>query len=417
MRRFSFLLIMFVLLLAMLSPAPLRAEEPAVVRAVLFYSPTCPHCHKVIQEGLPPIVDKYGDQLQIVLINTSVPGGAELYQAAADWGGIPANQRGVPLLIVGDEMLFGDVEIPARLPGIVDQGLAEGGIDWPAFPGMAEVITQIEAQQAQATKTAQDGDQSETSAAEQTDPEATVAVAEAEADNAPQPASAEQAPAVKPKEDVAAISSTADYVSVADMSISERLAVDPVGSAIALIVLVLMIITVIVVVVSWIRNGLPEDVSTGWRLWIIPVLMLIGIGVAAYLAFVETTATEAVCGPVGDCNAVQQSSYARLFGVLPIGILGMLGYIVMLALWFWQRYGPIARTEKTAWMLPAVALIGVLFSTYLTFLEPFVIAAVCMWCVTSAVIMTLLLWLSYRWRIPPAHASTAHAANKQSASS
>lgn len=415
MRRFPFLFIVFVLLLAMLSPAPLRAEEPAVVRAILFYSPTCPHCHKVIQEGLPPIVEKYGDQLQIVLINTTVPAGAELYQAAADWGGIPPNQRGVPLLVVGDEMLFGDVEIPSRLPGIIDQGLAEGGIDWPDFPGMAEVITQIEAQQAEATKTAQAGDQSETGAAGQTDSEATVA--EAEPNNAPQSTSNEQTPGVAPEENVAALSSTADYISVSNMSIPERLAVDPLGSTIALIVLGLMIITVIAVVVSWIRKGLPDDVATGWRLWIIPVMMLIGIGVAAYLAFVETTATEAICGPVGNCNAVQQSPYARLFGVLPIGILGMIGYVVMLVLWFWQRYGPTARTEKTAWMLAAVALIGVLFSAYLTFLEPFVIAAVCMWCVTSAVIMTLLLWLSYRWRIPPAHASAAHAPNKQSASS
>jgi uncharacterized membrane protein len=37
---------------------------------------------------------------------------------------------------------------------------------------------------------------------------------------------------------------------------------------------------------------------------------------------------------------------------------------------------------------------GVLFSIYLTFLEPFVIGATCAWCLTSAIVMTALFWLS-----------------------
>ena len=36
-------------------------------------------------------------------------------------------------------------------------------------------------------------------------------------------------------------------------------------------------------------------------------------------------------------------------------------------------------------------LFGMSFSIYLTFLEPFVIGATCMWCLSSAVIMLLLL--------------------------
>jgi uncharacterized membrane protein len=36
----------------------------------------------------------------------------------------------------------------------------------------------------------------------------------------------------------------------------------------------------------------------------------------------------------------------------------------------------------------------VLFSIYLTFLEPFVIGATCMWCICSAVIMIILLLAS-----------------------
>ena len=41
-----------------------------------------------------------------------------------------------------------------------------------------------------------------------------------------------------------------------------------------------------------------------------------------------------------------------------------------------------------------MAWFGVLFSIYLTFLEPFVIGASCAWCLSSAIVMTLILWAS-----------------------
>jgi len=44
-----------------------------VVRAVLFYSPQCGHCHHVIEEVLPPLVQKYGAQLEMVGVDVSTP--------------------------------------------------------------------------------------------------------------------------------------------------------------------------------------------------------------------------------------------------------------------------------------------------------------------------------------------------------
>jgi uncharacterized membrane protein len=121
---------------------------------------------------------------------------------------------------------------------------------------------------------------------------------------------------------------------------------------------------------------------------------LIGLGVAGYLAYVETTQVEAVCGPVGDCNTVQQSTYARLFGILPIGVLGMLGYIIILAAWLVNCFGSGRLADLAALALLGMTGFGTLFSIYLTFLEPFVIGATCAWCLTSAIIMTLLFWLA-----------------------
>jgi uncharacterized membrane protein len=97
---------------------------------------------------------------------------------------------------------------------------------------------------------------------------------------------------------------------------------------------------------------------------------------------------------VGDCNTVQQSKYAILFGVLPVGVLGVIGYLALiLAWWVGRREG--GRLSQEAWLaLFAMTVLGVLFSIYLTFLEPFVIGATCAWCLTSSVIMTALMWLA-----------------------
>jgi uncharacterized membrane protein len=130
------------------------------------------------------------------------------------------------------------------------------------------------------------------------------------------------------------------------------------------------------------------------------------MGVASYLAFVEVTGHEAVCGPVGNCNAVQQSPYAILFGVLPVGMLGQIGYLAMFAMWMTAELGPrrfASRAWKALWLL---ALAGTLFSLYLTFLEPFVIGATCAWCLTSSIVTALML-LAATGRVTPIRRSTA----------
>jgi uncharacterized membrane protein len=112
------------------------------------------------------------------------------------------------------------------------------------------------------------------------------------------------------------------------------------------------------------------------------------------MGYIELTNTEALCGPVGDCNTVQQSPYAVLFGVLPIGVLGILGYLIIGIFWLLAAIGPIKWRRISTLGLLALTTFGTLFSIYLTFLEPFVIGATCAWCLTSAIVMTLLLWAS-----------------------
>ncbi len=80
-------------------PTTTSAAEP-VVKAVLFYVPTCRHCHKVMEEYLPPVMARYGERLQIAFVGASEPKGGELFHATGDHFGIPEASRGVPLMVV-----------------------------------------------------------------------------------------------------------------------------------------------------------------------------------------------------------------------------------------------------------------------------------------------------------------------------
>lgn len=168
------------------------------------------------------------------------------------------------------------------------------------------------------------------------------------------------------------------------------------GFELAVVIMVAMAAALVYtgVVVRRGLQGLPPCPLPPWLEWATPLLALIGLGIATYLAYVETQFATAVCGPVGDCNAVQSSAYARLFGVLPIGALGALGYAAILLAWAWNRWRSDWLADYAPLAIFGMTVFGSLFSLYLTFLEPFVIHAVCAWCLSSAVIMTLLMLLA-----------------------
>lgn len=358
------------LILFSILPAQTAGAADPVVRAVIFYSPTCGHCHKVLTEDLSPLIEQYGNQLQIITINVTLEQGQALFQAALQKFGL--ERGGVPILVVGDQVLVGSIDIPEQFPGLIEQYLAQGGVDWPDIPGLAEAI-----------------------GAAQVSPTRAVI-----------PPSPTFPPVVEPAANVTAAplpiiasapgstNSNPSLVVIGDKptSLSDRLAHDPAGNALAIVVLVGMI--VMVGRSALVFQRLAPAPLPAWRDWAIPVLTLIGCGVAAYLAYVETAQVSAVCGPVGDCNTVQQSTYARLFGVLPIGVLGLMGYIAILAAWLVRRFSRGRPADLAALVLLGMTAFGTLFSIYLTILEPFVIGATCAWCLTSAIIITLLLWLA-----------------------
>lgn len=121
------------------------------------------------------------------------------------------------------------------------------------------------------------------------------------------------------------------------------------------------------------------------RLELLVVLAAAGVAISAYLSFIALFSDDAVaCGPVGDCHAVQGSVYAEVAGI-PVAVLGLglyLALLAVIAIRRWYADSPLLR----AWTF-SIALSGVLYSVYLTYLELFVINAICAWCVTSALVI------------------------------
>ncbi len=168
------------------------------------------------------------------------------------------------------------------------------------------------------------------------------------------------------------------------------------GFALAWVVMAILVAALLYALVGAVLLALGREVPAvpGGTSMVMPVIALAGLGVALYLTYVETQDVAAVCGPVGDCNAVQASPFATLFGVLPVGLLGALGYIGILAAWALGRLGPRSLARLAGPALLGMALFGVIFSIYLTYLELFIIKAVCMWCLASAVLISLVLVLA-----------------------
>jgi uncharacterized membrane protein len=162
-------------------------------------------------------------------------------------------------------------------------------------------------------------------------------------------------------------------------------------AAITLIVLLLNI----VVPILHIRGTSAHPLVTNWYTWAIPIAVVGGLAVSGYLSFVEATNGQVICGSLlSGCDPVQKSEYAKLFGILPVGMLGFMGNIAILIAWAVWQFGSVNIKKLAVLAMWGMCVFGVLFSIYLTFLEPFVIGATCMWCISSAVIMIILLLAS-----------------------
>ena len=121
------------------------------------------------------------------------------------------------------------------------------------------------------------------------------------------------------------------------------------------------------------------------------VVAVLAIGLTAYLTYVHYSGTKPVCTASASCFKVQTSAWSKLDGI-PVALIGLLGYIgIFLSLLLPDR-------DETRLATLGMALAGFGFSAYLTYREIFTIKAICIWCVGSAILMTLLAILTV-WRL------------------
>ena len=126
---------------------------------------------------------------------------------------------------------------------------------------------------------------------------------------------------------------------------------------------------------------------------IVAALALAGIFISLYLTLYKLGIIGELSCSIGSCETVNTSKYSRFLG-LPVAAWGLLFYLDVFAL---ALIGTLPRFEDEralSIILVAEAAVGVLFSAWLTYLELAVIHAICIWCVTSAVIVTMILAVS-----------------------
>jgi uncharacterized membrane protein len=138
---------------------------------------------------------------------------------------------------------------------------------------------------------------------------------------------------------------------------------------------------------------------------IIAALALGGVGLATYLAMYKLGMIGTLACTIGHCETVNLSRWATLFGI-PVAVWGVGFYVVLFLVAF---SGTTERFVNATWVSHALLALtgwGVLFSAWLTYLELYVIKAVCMFCVISAILVTLLFLLSvWEWRGRPREAA------------
>ncbi|HUG05086.1 MAG TPA: vitamin K epoxide reductase family protein [Candidatus Limnocylindria bacterium] len=120
--------------------------------------------------------------------------------------------------------------------------------------------------------------------------------------------------------------------------------------------------------------------------------LVAGIGtlVSAYLTWVHYSGDLALCTGFGGCEAVQTSRFSMV-GVVPVALIGLAGFIAILTVALLRL-----RDDTPDWAeatLFGLSLAATLYVAYLTYIELFVLGAVCPWCVAVALCAALVLAL------------------------
>ena len=122
------------------------------------------------------------------------------------------------------------------------------------------------------------------------------------------------------------------------------------------------------------------------------VLVVIGILVSIYMTIYKLTDNNNMCLGNGGCSVVNSSKYSEIYGI-PVALVGVGGYLAILALHLLENRNNHMRANATLYIFGA-ALTGFLFTLYLIYVEIALLKALCPFCLTSQIVMTIIFIIS-----------------------
>ena len=117
-------------------------------------------------------------------------------------------------------------------------------------------------------------------------------------------------------------------------------------------------------------------------------LVIIGVLVSVYMTVYKISGNEGMCLGSGDCSTVNASRFSEVNGI-PVAVIGIIGYLAILGAHLLENRSPFMRKNATL-LIFGMALTGFIFTVWLVYIEIAVLKALCPFCGTSQVAMTLI---------------------------
>ena len=121
-------------------------------------------------------------------------------------------------------------------------------------------------------------------------------------------------------------------------------------------------------------------------------LVIVGLLVSIYMTIYKLTSNESMCLGSGDCHTVNTSRYSEVNGI-PVAVLGVLGYAAILAVHYFENRNRFFKQNSTL-MTFGMALTGFIFTVWLIYVEVALLKAICPFCITSQVAMTIIFMIA-----------------------
>ncbi len=315
-------------------------RPPGFASAVIFYSPECPHCHQVIEDILIPLKFQFPESLQIFGIDSTSTAGSLVFQNYIETFNISSYRQGVPALIVGNTVLVGE-EIEHQAVPVIEDALSSGGAALPDIPGLL--------------------------------PDASASGSQVDLK-----------PIESVRDEFLRTPPAAPQTQAEDLETADKI----LGLTV-LLILIISLFFFFLRVSKFGINSIPKGGNPRIPFYLF-LLVIAGLAISLYLSYVEIKQVDALCGPIGECNRVQESSFSRIFG-FPVAGLGAVHYFIFFVLLWLYRKGAGGFVRILLLGLLFLALTAVMYSIFLTSLEIWVIHAVCAWCLGSAFISAAIL--------------------------